>query len=61
MGIGEDAFRGCTGLESITVPKSVTRIVYHAFVECESFVLKVVAGSYAEKYAKKEKIPYELV
>ena len=34
--IGLDAFRGCTGLTSITIPDSVTSIGYRAFYDCRS-------------------------
>ena len=32
--IGKDAFRGCSGLTSVTIPNSVTSIGYGAFYEC---------------------------
>ena len=32
--IGEEAFRGCTGLTSITIPNSVTSIGSYAFNGC---------------------------
>lgn len=34
IGIGKDAFRGYTGLTSITIPNSVTNIGYMAFCDC---------------------------
>ena len=34
--IGSDAFRGCTGLTSITIPESVTSIGDRAFIGCSS-------------------------
>ena len=34
--IGEDAFRGCTSLTSVTIPDSVTEIGDDAFYECTS-------------------------
>jgi hypothetical protein len=33
-GIGSQAFRGCTGLTSITIPKSVAHISLGAFSDC---------------------------
>lgn len=32
--IGCDAFSGCSGLTSITIPDSVTEILYGAFCDC---------------------------
>ena len=32
--IGEDAFKGCTALESIKIPNSIISIGYGAFAEC---------------------------
>ncbi|MGN0233304.1 MAG: leucine-rich repeat domain-containing protein [Bacteroidaceae bacterium] len=32
--IGDNAFKGCTGLSSITIPNSVTSIGHHAFESC---------------------------
>ena len=37
--IGESAFEGCTSLESVTIPASVTSIEEWAFYECEGFAV----------------------
>ena len=41
--IGEDAFSGCTGLKSITIPDSVTKIGLRAFKGCMGLTSIVVS------------------
>ena len=36
--VGENAFKGCSGLTSITIPNSVTNICSKAFYKCENLV-----------------------
>ena len=47
--IGSDAFNGCSGLTSITIPNSVTSIGGSAFANC---------GNLENVYCYAEKIPY---
>ena len=43
--IGEDAFRGCTGLTSVTIPNSVTSIEYAAFYGCTGLTSITIPNS----------------
>lgn len=59
--IGENAFAGCTGLASVTVP-SETQIGQEAFGSCISdFVIFGYHGSPAESYAQKEGITFSML
>ncbi len=57
--ISDSAFRGCSQLTSLTIPKSVTSIKSEALGSCKKVVIHAPAGSFAEKYAKKNKIPFK--
>ena len=59
--IGYWAFLGCTSLVSIEIPNSVIEIQFEAFSECPEITIKCKKGSYAEKYAIKNDIPYEII
>lgn len=60
--IGESAFKGCVNLETIYVPDSVIQIGDEAFEDThEKFILMCSIGSYAEQYARKHKLKYQLI
>ena len=59
--IGDWAFYGCSKLTEITIPESVTEIGKEVFKNCPELTIKGAAGSYAETYAKKNKIPFEAI
>ena len=58
--IGEEAFSGCESLAGITIPDSVTSIGEDAFWNCNT-TIHATEGSYAEKYAKEEDLPFAAV
>lgn len=61
-GIGDYAFADCCQLETIYIPDSVTVIGENAFSGMnEKFILMCSFGSYAESYARKKKLKYQLV
>lgn len=56
-----DTFLGCTSLARVDIPRSVTEIDRGAFDGCDKLVIKGYAGSYAEKYANENGIPFEAI
>ena len=60
--IGERAFFGCSSLDFLIIPDSVKQIGQDAFTNTDKqFIIQCSFGSYAEKYARKNKIKYQLV
>ena len=55
LAIGDSAFSGCSSLESIDLPDSVTTIADEAFDGCPSLTIRAPKGSFAEEYAKEKK------
>jgi len=59
--IGPGAFESCSALTSITIPKEVTDIGRDAFSECsDNLIIYGKKGSYAEKYAKENRITFQV-
>ncbi len=58
--IGNNAFSYCSALKSVVVPQSVKLIYARSFYKCPSLVLAVASGSYAESFAAKNGIAYEV-
>ena len=56
--IGESAFLNCQKLKRVSLPSSVTNIGEDAFAKCENMTISAPSGSYAEKYAKENNIPF---
>ncbi|MCD7956575.1 MAG: leucine-rich repeat domain-containing protein [Lachnospiraceae bacterium] len=60
--IGARAFDGCENLEEIYIPDSIQQIGDGAFDNMhDKFILMCSFGSYAESYARKNKLKYELI
>ena len=61
-GIGDRAFAGCSSLILLVIPDSVTSIGVDAFADMDKqFIIQCSFGSYAEEYARKHHIKYQLV
>ncbi len=59
--IGDFAFANCTELISITIPKSVKSMGNETFYNCKQLTIYGEKGSYAEKYAKNQKIKFSVI
>lgn len=59
--IGRRAFNDCPRLHSVTLPATVTEISPDAFRCAKDFVLRVYAGSSAERYAREYGIPFVVI
>ena len=58
--IESSTFEGCSSLTSIVIPKSVTIIDIDAFKDCPNLTIHAPSGSEAEKYAKRNNIPFQV-
>ena len=59
--IGFGAFSNCKSLQSITLSKNVMQISEMAFRGCENLTICCPKSSYAQKYAKKNGIPFTII
>ena len=58
ISIGDSAFAWCEGLRSITISESVTAIAASAFNKCNDLTIIAPEGSFAQRYAKTNGIPF---
>lgn len=56
--IGNRAFSGCSNLRKITIPSTVAEISETAFLNCPNLTIYGKAGSYAQKFAGEQNIPF---
>ena len=61
ISIGAGAFGLCKKLTTIIIPQSVTEIGENAFIGCSNLTIFCPKGSYAKRYAKHNKIHYEVI
>lgn len=59
--IGPGAFEWCINLSNIIIPNSITEIRDDAFMWCSNLTIHTPAGSYAEQYARKNRIPFSAI
>lgn len=61
--ISDRVFGNCTELTSVVIPDSVKKIGWIPFDGCnlEKLTIHASSGSYAEQYAKEEKIRFEAI
>ena len=60
--IGEKAFYNCSSLDILSIPESVQSIGANAFTGTNKlFIIQCAFGSYAEDYARRHKIKYQLI
>lgn len=57
--IKQGAFADCRGLQCIEIPESVVSIEDRAFDSCYALTIRTVPGSFAERYAKENRIDVE--
>ena len=60
--IADHAFlASCESVTSVKIPDSGAEIGNNAFDCCKSLTFHAPAGSFAEQFAKKNKIPFEAI
>lgn len=59
--ISSEAFSECKSLQEITIPDSVEYIGIAAFGGCNDLVIYCTEGSYVQRYAKSNSLPYEII
>ena len=57
--IENEVFSDCTSLKTITIPSSVISMGESTFSECKDVTIIAEAGSYAEEFAIRKKIPVQ--
>ncbi len=55
----ERVFETCTSLKKCELPDTVTEMDYNIFYQCEEVTVHAPAGSFAEQYAKENKVNFK--
>ena len=58
--MGDGVFYGCSGIETVFIPESVTQMGADIFAGCSDVVICGAEGSYAQRYAADNGIPFIL-
>ena len=56
--IGDKTFYGCINVQKATIPNTVTAIGDNAFKNCDELTIYGEIGTYAQKYAVENEIPF---
>lgn len=59
--IGTHAFSACKNLKEVIMSTNTTKMSCHTFERSENVVICAPKGSYAEKFAKRNKIPFKTI
>lgn len=59
--INESAFKNCQNLTNVEIPRSVNSIMPNSFLECPNLTIYCYNDSYAEEYAEKYGINFEIM
>ena len=59
--IGSCAFMNCENIKNVSMPDTLSNIGIMAFHNCKNLTISAREGNCAQKYAKRQKIPFDLI